>query len=173
MDTKIIRDEMNRLDEISGLDTSKMPVRISSRMTRCWGKCTCTKVRGKYQIKEIVFAARLLEHGTEEHILGVVRHEYAHAYVNVVHNKDCGHNATWKRAALRFGCNGKRCDSFEEVDDVENAIKYKVTCQGCEAVFKYRRASNIVKELQIEPDSERFFCRRCGSHKFVLETVSK
>ena len=34
MDTKIIRDEMNRLDEISGLDTSKVPVRISSRMTR-------------------------------------------------------------------------------------------------------------------------------------------
>ena len=33
MDTSIIREEMNRLDKISGLDTSEVPIRISSRMT--------------------------------------------------------------------------------------------------------------------------------------------
>lgn len=142
-------------------------------MTRCWGKCSCTKVRGKFQIKEIVFAARLLEYGTEEHILNVVRHEYAHGYVTTVHNKDCGHNATWKRAAARFGCNAKRCENFEEVADVENAIKYKVTCQGCGMVFKYRRASHIVKALQENPSCDCFYCRHCDSHKFILETVSK
>ncbi len=62
MDTKIIRDEMIRLDKISGLDTSMVPIRISSRMTRGWGLCSCTKVGRQFQVREIVFAKRLLEH---------------------------------------------------------------------------------------------------------------
>ena len=33
MDTSIIREEMYRLDKISGLDSSEVPIRISSRMT--------------------------------------------------------------------------------------------------------------------------------------------
>ena len=60
MDIKIIRDEMKRLDQISGLDTSAIPVRISSRMTYGWGKCSYICERKNYKIKELVFAERLL-----------------------------------------------------------------------------------------------------------------
>ncbi len=115
MDISIIREEMNRLDKISGLDTSNIPVRISSRMTSGWGSCHCCSVQRKVYIKELVFASRLLERGTIEHILNVVRHEYAHAYVALTHGRTHGHDAIWKQAALRFGCNAKRCDSFDEV----------------------------------------------------------
>ena len=90
MDTKIIREEMNRLDKISGLDTSQVPIRISSKMTRAWGKC-CWKRKGqRYYIKELVFAKRLMEYGTMEHIINVIRHEYAHLFVTEVHNKNHG-----------------------------------------------------------------------------------
>jgi len=93
MDISRIRREMDRLDRISGLDTSSIPIRISTRMTSGWGKCSYRYAHRKYGIKEIVFAARLLEHGTMEHILNVIRHEYAHAYVILTHNQKHGHDA--------------------------------------------------------------------------------
>lgn len=92
MDTSIIREEMKRLDKISGLDTSTVSVRISSKMTRTWGKCCWQKRGKKYYIKELVFAERLMEHGTLDHIINVIRHEYAHLYVMLKHNKNHGHD---------------------------------------------------------------------------------
>ena len=77
-----IRKEMARLDQISGLDTSTIPVRVSSRMSTSWGHCTATRPRnGKYTIKELAFSDQLLKYATPEHVLDTVRHEYAHAYV--------------------------------------------------------------------------------------------
>ena len=168
MDIKIIYDEMKRLDQISGLDTSAIPVRISSRMTRSWGQCIYTCVRRKYQVKELVFAERLLKHGTEEHILNVVRHEYAHAYVTLTHNKKHGHDAVWKRAALRFGCNAQRCENFDEVDSI---YQYKVICQGCGSVSHYRRKVGIVQELERNPNTVKFYCKKCKSRNFLLESA--
>ncbi len=173
MDMKMIRDEMCRLDRMTGMDTSDVPIRISSRMTRTWGMCRWQVTGRKFHIRELVFAKRLVEHGTAEHITNVIRHEYAHLYVTLRDNKNHGHDAVWKQAALWLGCNAKRCEGFDEIDDVEGEIKYKVTCQGCGAMFKYRRASKIVQELRRNPDSTRFFCRRCNSHSFSLDEVSK
>lgn len=169
MDIKIIRDEMKRLDQISGLDTSTVPVRISSRMTYGWGKCSYICVRKKYKIKELVFAERLLKYGTMEHILNVIRHEYAHAYVMLTHNKKHGHDAVWKRAALRFGCNAQRCENFDEVDKI---YQYRVTCQGCGSISHYQRKVGIVQELEKNPNSTQFYCKKCRSRNFVLEAAN-
>jgi len=168
MDTSIIRNEMNRLDKISGLDTSNIPIRISSRMTKGWGKCSYRYTDKKYYIKELAFAARLLECGTKEHILNVVRHEYAHAYVTLTHNKTHGHDAIWKQAARRFGCNAKRCDAFDEVNDT---YRFKVTCRRRGAVSYYQKRTNVVKKLEREPDSAQFFCKKCRGRSFLLEEV--
>jgi len=56
MDISIIRREMDRLDMISELKTSNIPIRISIRMTSGWGKCSYLYAHRKYGIKEIVFA---------------------------------------------------------------------------------------------------------------------
>lgn len=169
MDTTIIHEELRRLDQLSGLDTSRIPVRVSSKMTRAWGKCSYSRERKRYRIKELVFAERLLTHGTREHILNVIRHEYAHAYVMLTHNKDHGHDAVWKRAALRFGCNAKRCENF---DEVERIYRYKVICQNCGATAYYHRKSVVVKELESTPDTTRFYCKKCRSRSFRLEEVN-
>ncbi len=173
MNTNIIREEMSRLDEITGMDTARVPVRISSRMTRTWGKCCWQRSGENYYIKELVFAKRLIDHGTMEHIINVIRHEYAHLYVTWTYNEIHGHDGVWKRVALWLGCNARRCENFEEIDELDIGIQYKVICQGCGCVFRYRRKSNIVKELECNPNSTMFFCRRCGCHNFVLNAVSK
>ncbi len=168
MDIKIIRDEMKRLDQISGLDTSAIPVRISSRMTYGWGKCSYICVKRKYKIKELVFAERLLRYGTMEHILNVIRHEYAHAYVVLTHNEKHGHDAIWKRAAMRFGCNAQRCENFDEVDKI---YQYKVICQGCGSVSHYRKKVGIVQELERNPNTVKFYCKKCKSRHFLLQSA--
>ena len=61
---KDIRQEMTRLDKESGIDTSKIPIRISTSMTSTWGKSVCYRVRGKSIVKELVFADRLLRRAT-------------------------------------------------------------------------------------------------------------
>jgi len=168
MDISFIREEMDRLDKISGLNTSNIPIRISTRMTSSWGECCYRYAHRRYGIKEIVFAARLLEQGTMEHILNEVRHEYAHAYVMLTHNKKHGHDGVWKRAALRFGCNAKRCESFDEVG---KNYRYKVICQGCGSASYYRKKTRIVKTLEEEPNSTEFYCKKCRNHNFFLEEV--
>ncbi len=169
MDTNIIYEEMRRLDQMSGLDTSHIPVRISSKMTRAWGRCCYSCERKRYRITELVFAERLLAHGTREHILNVIRHEYAHAYVMLTHNKKHGHDAVWKRAALRFGCNAKRCENF---DEVERIYRYKVICQNCGATACYQRKCAVVTELETTPDTTRFYCKKCRCRSFRLEKAN-
>ncbi len=103
-----------------------------------------------------------------EHILNVVRHEYAHAYVMLTHNKKHGHDAVWKRAALRFGCNAKRCEAFDEVD---KNYRYKVVCRGCGSTSYYRKKVGIVKALEANSKSMEFYCEICKSRSFLLEEV--
>ena len=74
-----IRHEMQRLDVQSGIDTSKIPIRISTRMTSTWGKCVYNL--SIWKVKEFVFGDRLLRYATYEHLVEVVRHEYAHAFI--------------------------------------------------------------------------------------------
>lgn len=162
-----IRREMDRLDSLSGLDTTKIPIRISTRMTRTFGKC-CYLRRGRvYTVQELVFADRLLQGATEEHILNVVRHEYAHAYVVLKHQRDDGHGKLWREAALAFGCNGQRCDSFPELLPKEPPAKYTIRCTTCGAVFQRQRRSKLVKWLEEKPDRRDLRCA-CGGTAFQL-----
>ena len=172
MDAKIIYDEMKRLDEISGLPISQTPVRISKRMKTSYGNCTIQCRNGKWSVKEFAFAARMLEKGTPEHIIETVRHEYAHAYVTLVHNRNCHHNYAWQAAALRFGSNGKATETYDEVGTGREAYKYIVTCDHCGAASRYQRKSKIVKALEKDPDMRRFICVCCGKDHFSLTTVS-
>lgn len=106
MDTKIIQNEMRKLDKISGLDTSNIPIRISSRMVKSYGKCRFQKAFGKIYPTEIIFFRNLIQNGTMEQILETVRHEYAHIFANLTDNTNHKHDYIWKAAALRFGCSG-------------------------------------------------------------------
>lgn len=89
-----IRQEMQRLDVQSGIDTSKIPIRISTRMTSTWGKCVYNLSKGK--VEELVFGDRLLRYATYAHLIEVVRHEYAHAFVFIKYGKRDAHGSRWR-----------------------------------------------------------------------------
>lgn len=171
--TKDIRQELNRLDKESGIDTSKIPIRISTRMTSTWGKCVYGRTRSKVTVKELVFADRLLRWATYEHLLEVIRHEYAHAYVLITFNKPGeGHSSRWRYWAIRFGSSGKRCNNFPEVDSdgrAEQTAKYIVTCTTCGTIFKYQRRSKIVQALERNPGCTSYICSKCHGHNFLLK----
>ena len=113
-----IRKEMKRLDGISGIDTSHIPVRISKRMTRAWGTCHVKGIRGgKLNVTELTFADRLCRYGKLESLLDTVRHEYAHAYVTLKYNKLEHHGPLWQAAAVRFGTEPSRFGSYPEVNE--------------------------------------------------------
>lgn len=171
--TKDIRQEMNRLDKESGLDTSEIPIRISTRMTSTWGKCVYGRTRSRITVKELVFADRLLRWATYEHLLEVIRHEYAHAYVLITFNKPGeGHSSRWRYWAIRFGSSGKRCNNFPEVNSdgrAEQTAKYIVTCTTCGTIFKYQRRSKIVQSLEQDTGCTSYVCGKCHGHNFLLK----
>lgn len=69
-----IRHEMQRLDVQSGIDTSKIPIRISTRMTSTWGKCVYNLSKGK--VKEFVFGDRLLRYPDSRRVFGLSISEF-------------------------------------------------------------------------------------------------
>lgn len=167
-----IRKELMRLDQISGLDTSSIPIRVSNRMTKCWGHCVAIKSAGEYKVKELAFADRLLKYATPEHVLETVRHEYAHAYVFIKNQKNDGHGSYWKHAVVKFGAPPKRCSSKPEVSenmpDYENKTKYILSCPCCDWNYNYTRAGNAIKELKANPKSVRYYCPKCGGRPLNL-----
>lgn len=168
-----IRKEMARLDQISGLDTSKIPIRVSSRMSKQWGHCTATRpCGGRFTIKELAFSDRLLKYATPEHVLDTVRHEYAHAYVFLAHQKNDGHGRIWKSAAVKFGAPPSRCNDkpevYEHILEHENKSRYEISCPKCDWKCRYTRAGNAVKALRADPKCMRFYCPVCGSRPLKL-----
>lgn len=164
-----IRSEMKKLDMLSGIDTSKIHVRISSKMTRTFGRCISERSGGAYSVKELVFADRFMRYATKEHFLNTVRHEYAHAFVTLYHKKFDHHGPLWKSAAIRFGCTGDRCSSMPEVPTSLREKRYKLSCPNGDWSYEYTRAGKTVQHFLEYPSSGRYCCPICGSKQLKLE----
>lgn len=163
---KDVRREMDRLDVLSGIDTTAIPIRVSGRMTSAWGKCVMKQAGGGYTVQELVFAQRLLQRGSWDHVAEVIRHEYAHAYVLIKFQHRGSHSALWREYARKFGCNGSRCNAFPEVD--EGLYRYFVTCGQCGATARYKRRGKVVMALERDPNCKAYRCTKCGGHHFLL-----
>ena len=76
----LVRNEIKRLDRETGLDTSKLYIKINGRFTRCLGRfefVACPK-DNSYEPCGFQFGKKFLETATEEEILEITQHEYAH-----------------------------------------------------------------------------------------------
>ena len=112
-----IRREFDRLDAISGLNTTEVPIRISARMSRALGLCRSRSTDGgtTVEVVDVAFADYLCRYGTEEELLNTVRHEYAHLYNILYEGVRCGHDARWKAAAVRFGASPDRLADYHDL----------------------------------------------------------
>lgn len=166
----MIRNEILKLDSISGLNLSSVPIRISTRMTNCLGLCKAQRRNGKYRVIEFVFSDKLLCYAKIEHIIDTIKHEYAHGYVFMKHQKNDGHGPLWKSAAVKFGCPPTRCADIAEVRAVlPDKKKYKLGCPNCDWTCGYSRVSKAVSELMSNSKSERVWCPRCGGKPLTLQ----
>lgn len=161
-----IRRELNRLDGISGLDTSTIPIQISKRMTATLAKCRYLQKGKQMSVETFVFAKRLLQHATLEHLLNTIRHEYAHAYTILTHQQ-ADHGALWKATAKAFGCDGSRLSSYPELMDHPEGIKYELRCTACGRTARYRRRGKVVQAFVSKPTRRDYRCA-CGNNQFIL-----
>ncbi len=161
-----IRREFNRLDEISGLDTSAIPIQISKRLTTTLAKCRYLKKGNTMSVEKFVFAQRLLQYSTLEHLLNTVRHEYAHAYTILKHQQ-ADHGALWKATAKAFGCDGNRLSSYPELMDRPAGIQYELCCTACGRTARYRKRGKVVQAFEAKPTRRDYRCA-CGNNQFIL-----
>ena len=94
--------EYRQLDRLLGIDTGRVAVSFSKRMTRQYG--VCTFVKNKPQ--EIRLADFLRQE--DQVFWDTARHEYAHAAVALLTGKRHGHDEAWKAVCRKIGCPPER-----------------------------------------------------------------
>ncbi len=164
-----IRKEYDRLDRLTGVDTSKVALRISKRMTRKLGefKTTGSLLRIK---REIAISSRCLD--DEALFYEVIRHEYAHAVVNLRHPLERHvHDGTWKAVCRQVGCRPRATIKLDESRMTKaRPYKYEVVCRGCGASSRYKTRSKVVTAA-MGRSLTMLTCRRCGGHRFEVRIL--
>ncbi|MBO4818836.1 MAG: SprT-like domain-containing protein [Firmicutes bacterium] len=164
-----IRKEYDRLDRITGVDTSKIAIRISSRMTRKLGEFR--KSGSLLRIKrEIAISSRCLD--DEDLFYEVIRHEYAHAVVDLRHPLERHvHDEVWKSVCRQIGCRPKATIKLDEKYKANSRpYKYEIVCKKCGASGKYKTMSKAV-QYAIGKGFGRLTCRKCGGHSFDVYSL--
>ena len=134
-----VQAEYRRLDRLLGIDTSRVAVSFSRRMTRQYGVCTFVKNRPQ-EIRLADFLRR-----EDQVFWDTARHEYAHAAAAILTGKRHGHDEAWKAVCRRIGCPPERlapsCEAAAENRRRIEAVRgvYVVTCLGCGAESRYLR----------------------------------
>lgn len=167
-----IRKEMNRLDKITGENTSQIPIKIT-KATKRYG---CCKVKilsflsKRYYTPEILYFSDIIL-CDEETFFDTIRHEYAHAILTIRDPyKNHGHDNVWKSVCLEVGAMperyGKINDNIKE--QIEKKIKYTVVCNCCGKEFKYQSKSKIIKAIENGTANTLYHCS-CGKSNFSLK----
>ena len=92
-----VQAEYRRLDRLLGIDTSRVAVSFSRRMTRQYGVCTFVKNRPQ-EIRLADFLRR-----EDQVFWDTARHEYAHAAAAILTGKRHGHDEAWKAVCRKIG----------------------------------------------------------------------
>lgn len=143
-------DELNKLAEADGLGYINVPITANSRLSTTLGRVKYMCI-GKelYVAKSIEFSQALLNTGTDNDIINVIKHEYVHYFLIETTNVNHGHDARFKQKCAEIGCehnkthNGLESDGFLKKD-----FKYEVWCEDCNKMVRgYSRMCKTLKEL--------------------------
>lgn len=158
MELKDITAECNRLSDMMGVKFN-IPVRINNRLTRTLGR-VCYQCGDPY-VMEI--SGPMLKTCTEESIIQVVRHEWAHWYAWRIDGEMHGHDARFREICEMIDCDHDR--SKNHVERLQNAgpiSKYTITC-GCGATWHYARMCDTIKHI------DYCSCPKCGGKLTVKQ----
>jgi len=111
-----IQNEYARLDALLGIDTKNISVSLSNRLSRKLGYFRIEKKNIFTRPKvSIVISAKILD--DENLFLDVVRHEYAHAAVYIMHPREKHkHDKVWKDVCRKVGCRPRASVKESEIN---------------------------------------------------------
>ena len=101
-------DELNKLAAADGLGHIDVPITANARLTSTLGRVKYICVGGSYMAKNIEFSKALLEEGTDNDIINVIKHEYVHYYLVETTNENHKHDTLFKRKCAEIGCNSQK-----------------------------------------------------------------
>lgn len=184
-----MRTEYDRLDRLCGVNTQKIELKLSGRLTRRLGYFTVSKKNLLTPPElSITVATRILQ--SDALFYEVIRHEYAHALVYLRKPREKhGHDTVWRAAAREVGCNprattkvedygipadggdrpdkksGKAAGKLGRTQSKKAAYKYALRCCTCgaESRFKTECKTVMIAEGKL-PGS--VICRRCRGRAF-------
>ena len=166
-----IKTEYARLDKITGVDTSSVQVKLSSRLTRKLGYFAVKKKNAFSRAElSITISDKIID--SPEIFIDVIRHEYAHAVVYLRYPRQShGHDAVWKSACKEVGCIPRATRKDPGYTQAKTRpYKYTVKCSVCGAESKYKTESKVVK-LAMGKIPGTVICKRCGSRNFVVKRL--
>ena len=159
-----IRAEYDRLDALTGADTSGVALSVSGRAVKRFG------VFRPGSPPRIVISAFVMEGENAAQFWDTIRHEYAHAVVWLRHpGERHGHDAVWKAVCREVGCAPKATTAPDAAQKAarEARAKYKLVCEGCGQETYYLREGKILRLLR-SGRGKNVRCVRCGGHRFAV-----
>lgn len=140
-----VREELDKLAAADGLGYIKVPVTVNSRLTATLGRVKYMGLGNKtYIAKSIEFSKELLETGTDNDVMNVIKHEYVHYFLVETTNVNHGHDHVFKDKCKAIGC--EHIKTHNPLEN-EGRFKYEVWCEECGLVATYSRMGKILKNL--------------------------
>ena len=155
---EMIKNELNKLSNSVG-DTFDIPVSVNARLTRTLGRVMQYKQGKRCWSDRMEFSKQFLETSTDESIISVIQHEWAHYYVTKITGENHGHDAEFKRVCAMIGCTNDKTETKVERTVAEETLsKYVVYCPSCgEPIGGFSRMCSTLKNL------DSCTCGKCGS----------
>lgn len=163
-----IREEYARLDAITGINSSTIPIKTSTHAKRRYGCCKYKVIKNglhrSYYVKELNFSNFIYE-WPQDIFIQIIRHEYAHMLVVMRdHSSKSGHGSKWKAACLEIGCKPERCSAVPEEYMIQP--KYLVRCESCGRTWRYYKKTKLIQNI-LARKASGYLCV-CGSKNFSL-----
>ncbi|MGG7130849.1 SprT-like domain-containing protein [Clostridium perfringens] len=155
---------IKEISEKMGLDATKIPIEISSKMKRRKGQFmfVCIKTPKSIHPLKFKFSNILLDGNYEEDVVReVIIHEYVHFYTNTINKKNCYHDYRFKLNCRKAGISDSTYFTAGGV-----GYKYKIVCSKCgRKCYRYKLKYDMKTYLK------RFKCQ-CGGTLEVIKLDS-
>ena len=148
-----------KLNELAAADgiVIDVPVSANGRLRTTLGRVrsyrsTCLPI-------SIEFSQKLLNEGTDNDIINVIKHEYVHFFLLVTTGENHGHDYMFKNKCAEIGCEHNKTRNELESEDMAPAaqFKYEVYCPDCnKTIGTYSRMCKTLRNL------DYCSCGRCG-----------
>lgn len=140
-----IREEMKRLDRITGLEGATLPISFGNARNTLGFFSLVNNKSGRFRFSRVYFED---PSWPQENALDVIRHEYAH-YMDFELNGTVGHGITWKMCCIKVGAMPRRIYN----DQGDRYRKEKLRQEKLEMKKKFSGASEFTVGTEVKHPS--------------------